>query len=708
MKRHALSLSFLLISTSLVQAQSDAEKAFQAMIDDVNASGWLTVEVGSTHYQADKDLLTAQNVVYKLNWSLPETGIKAANSTTTDATENGTAENDDLTIDLEITVPSMTGAGFALKEDGITYDSIIYEGITFDVTLDAEGTASDMQLKARALGKDQVSNGFQPFVGEFKIAPSRPIGSFLDYIRPILTKPSYEEYSSDGYVMTQFAPDGAAIEEREIGPITLTDFANGRIGSMEMAYQKGKISVVEPGKETNDDLPFDQVTFEAGKTVYEGYDMAALWAAIDPGMPPIEGTRDVVKVATTENMSFSAKGFFTATLGPSTQKDLTVKQPASYIVPLLDKMISQDQKPDKMPPEDQKALIKAGFDLARSFSYGLGEVKDIQFSGTIPEGDMSGQTVEAKLSSMRIADINKDGIGEMSVSGFDFTGPVGVSAAFDRFAIENLEFPNYAHIETVIDKGLAGEEPTPAESAKLAPNAIKMVLNGLKVRDPSANMVSANQILIETKKQGLAIPTLIKTRISDLSVPKDLIQHPMVSVLMTQLNMERLLVNEDITLRWDEASESIKLDPLNIELADIAKLDGSINFGGILRAYLDDPEQAQAAIATGTVLPSSLTLTNLGGIDEMINMAGGFSGMGPDQVRSFAESQIQAILSAFTKPDFAQMVAGEVKAFLANPDNITILLKPGAPVPVAQLLGAASQAPHAIPDILKIGVTANQ
>ncbi len=54
------------------------------------------------------------------------------------------------------------------------------------------------------------------------------------------------------------------------------------------------------------------------------------------------------------------------------------------------------------------------------------------------------------------------------------------------------------------------------------------------------------------------------------------------------------------------------------------------------------------------------------------------------------------------------MVAGEVKAFLANPDNITILLKPGAPVPVAQLLGAASQAPHAIPDILKIGVTANQ
>ena len=707
MKRHALSLSFLLFSTALVQADSDAEQAFQAMIDDANASGWVTVDVGSTHYQADKDLLTAQNVIYKINWTLPNSNHKAAlNKATDDNKEN--EDSDDVTIAMELTIPTMTGSGLTQREDGIAFDSFTYEGVSIDLTVDAPGTKNDLHMQARALGKDQSEVGFQPFVGEFKIAPSRPIGSFLDYIRPLLTKPSYEQYSSDGYTMSQFTSDGTAIEDREIGPFTLKGFANGRLDRMEMSYQKGKILFIEPGKESNDELPFDHVNFETGKTVYENYDIAALWAAFDPGMPPIEDTKALLKRATVDSMRFYVPDIFSMDFGPSIQKDISVRQPASHIVPLLDKMMSENKTPEEMPTEDQKALITAGFDLARSFSYGLGEIKDMQLDATIPEGDMAGQKINAKLGTMRVANINKDGIGEMSLSGFDFAGPLGVSATFDRFAVENLEFPNYEHIEAVIDKSLADEEPTPAESAKLAPNAIKLVLNGLKVKDPSANTVSANQILIEAKKQGLAIPTLIKTRISDLSVPKNLIRHPIVSVLMSQLDMERLLVNEDITLRWDEASESIKLDPMNIELANIAKLDGSINFGGILRAYLDDPEQAQAAIATATVLPSSLTLTNLGGIDQMINLAGGMTGMGPDQVRTFAGGQVQAILSAFTKPDFAQMVAGQVQTFLSSPDNLTILLRPGAPVPVAQLLGAASQAPHAIPDILQIGVSANQ
>ena len=701
MKRHALSLSFLLLTTSLVQADSDAEMAFAAMVADANGSGWLTMDVGSTHYQSEKDLLTAQNVVYRLNWSMPDFDEATASS-------RSEKEKNDFSFSVELTIPTMTGQGLMLKEDGVSFDSFTYDGFTFDVQIDAKGEDSDMRLAGKALGQEKSFDGFQPFVGTFSLSPSRPIGSVLDYIRPILTKQTYGRYVSDGYRLTQYSGNGMVTEQREIGPLTLEGYANGRMDFLSLDYQKGTLSIAAEAGNQEEMLPFDTIQFDAGKTVYEGYDIGAIWAAFDPGMPPIEGKKTILKRAETDGMNASANGFFELSAGSASQKDITLTQPEDYLVPLLDTMLSQDLDPEKLPPEEQQALIKAVFDLFRSVSYGLGEIKDVKGTVTIPEGDMKGQSVSLSLDAMRLSNLNSHGIGELSLSGMGLTGPDPVSASLDRFAIENLEFPTYAAIEHVIKTSMAGQEPSPSDLAKLSPNAIKLVLNGLKVTDPEANIISANQLLIEADKQGLAVPVLIKGRVSDLSIPKNLIQHPMASVLMSQLNLDRLLVNKDVTLRWDEASESIKLDPFNVELAEIAKLSGSVAMGGILRSYLDNPEQAQAAIATGTILPSSLTLTNLGGVDAMLNLAGGMAGMGPEQVRLFAESQTEALLSAFTKPDFAQLVASQVKVFLSNPDTLTLILKPGAPVPIMQIIGAASQAPQAIPDILKIDVMANQ
>ena len=709
MKRRSLTLSFLLLSTSLVQAESSAEKAFKASLDDINKSGVITAEYGSMHYQEDKDLLTVQNLVFKLDWNFPISKAKKEGQEATASEENS------LAIKVTFDTPIFTATGVKQEDNGTAYDSIAYEGQTFRIELDAPDSDADRIVEVKSLGKDTITNSFGPYMGEFKVAPMRPIGSVMDYIRPLIFKMRYEKAEGPGYIITQSLADGTIVETTEAGPYKLSDLANGKIGSYEIAYQKGstnlketlskEISGQENGKVKADILP-DLVSYEIGKTTYTGYDIGAFWSLFDPKAPPLNGTTTLLKQVDYGALKVNSPGLLSLTAGPSVQKDLTISTPATEIVPILDRLIANDQEFDDLSQEDQEKLIKNMTDAIRGFSMGLTEAGDMKTTITIPEGPFTGQTANISLGKMRIANVNSNGIEEASLSDLTYAGPPSINFALGRAAIEKLEFPDYAQLEKVIRNSIAGNEPSASDGAKLAPNALTLLLSDLSYTDKE-NSISAKGIRSEVNRKGLAVPAYLSTKIENLQISKSLIKQPLITVLLDQLGMDSLTVNEDITLDWDKTKETLQLDPMKVELPGIAALSGIIGVNGIKQAYLEYPEQAQAAMATAAILPSSLTLTDLGGMNEVINLAGGMSGMGPDQVRSFAEGQVQAMLSTFTKPDFARMVADQVKAFLADPQSLKIALTPGAPVPVAQVIGAASTAPQSIPDILNIGVTAN-
>lgn len=712
MRRTSLALSFLLVTTALARAESEAEKAFKAAMDDINKSGLLTMQVGSTHYDSNSDTLTAQNVRFDLDWTLP-IGNKA-DSTEADGKAGEKAEKKDISIKASFSAPAMVAKGLHLEEDGVGYASMTYERMSFDAKLDSPGTEDDMFVAGKAVGNANVTNGFAPFLGEFKIAPSRPIGSVMDYLRPLIFKVRYESYSDEGATLTQrLTQEGPVTQQDQFGPLVIKDIANGRIGSMEMAYRKGVVSpqMSPPAKKTpkamGEMLPFDEITYEMGKTSYVGYDFGALWAAFDPKAPAFEGSKNIIESADIQDIKAEAPGLFSFTVGPSVQKGIKVTQPETFIIPMLDKMLSEDKTPDDLPPEQQKAMIKAGFDLIRGFAMDLNEMSDMKLSFAIPEGKHAGQTIKASLDAMRQSNFDRSGIEEISISGVSFDGPPAVKFTLKRAAVENLEFPNYEQIEKVLITSMSGKEPAASDLAKLSPPSVDIVVSGLDYKDQQANNLSAKELRSELRTRGLAIPTDLSVKVDDLVISKSMIKHPIATALMTQLGMEELTVNKEVTLSWDEVNETIKLDPFSVELANIVSLNGSIGFGGIKRAYMESPENAQAAMATATVLPSTLRLTNLGGMDKLINFLGGMAGMGPDQVRSFAEGQVQVVLSSVTKPDFARMVAGHIKTFLNNPETLEIALKPKAPVPVMQVLGSVGVAPDTVPDMLQIGVSAN-
>nr|WP_319513064.1 hypothetical protein [uncultured Cohaesibacter sp.] len=718
MKRTSLTLGFLLVSTALVHAQSDAETAWDAIFKDMNQSGLLTATTGSVHYNEATDSLTVQNLVLKTDLSLPipvkRTFSKESDDTAADGVSKEDKSKSELKINLEIALPTAVYTGLRLENAGYAYDSMTIETMNGSFDLDAPGTDNDSHLKLETTGKSTVTAAYSPFLGEFKFAPSRPIGSVMDYIRPLLMQARYENASVEGMIVKQYVDAFQdAVQTTQTGPMSVSDVKDGRIGSYEVAYQTtdmvidGKNSLPsEADQDQNQGKP-THITYTINDTRYEGYDIGALLSAIDPNAPPIEGTRSILEKSEMAGVNVSVPNLAEIKIGPASQSDITVKQPATYLVPLLDKMIAEDLNPDDLSEEDQMALIEAGFDLARSFAMGLSEIGKTEASITLPSGPYLGQKATLGFDSIRQAGFSSDGIEESSISGVTYAGPPAMNFKLGRLAIEDLEFADYHQIKQAIFNSMQGHPPRGSQAAKLGPDALTLALEDLAYEDNKSNALSANEIHLHYDRMGLAIPAEVTTKIDNLKIAKSMLKHPLAGVLLDQLGLDSLTINEELAMTWDDEKQTFEISPIKLELPNIFSLSGSLGAGGIMRNYLASPETAQAAMATATVLPASLTLKDLGGLNELINLAGGALGMGPEQVRNMAAMQLQAALSGFTEPAFYESVSAEVDRFLKDPQSLMVSFNPSNPVPVAQLLGVAATAPQQIPYLLAIGVIAN-
>ncbi|MCT4655270.1 MAG: hypothetical protein N4A65_05640 [Cohaesibacter sp.] len=717
MRLASATLFALLASTSISGAQSASEKAFAAMMADVNSSGFLTMDVANQSYDESSDILTAQDMVLSLtfNWKeAPSAKMGTATKTAKDETNStaspssSTDEEFDLDFSLTYTIPTATFEGMRLEGDGIAFKKSTYKQAHIKVSFETSDKETNSRSEIKSLGETITTNSYYPFLGTFNFDEKRPISSILDYIRPALMTSSVESLTDSGMEVRAFSANGQMIQNETYGPMTMTNLSGGRVDEIKIAYQKGEMAFdapIAPGKA--DEKSNQTITYQVGETSYKGYDFGAIASLFDPQIPPVKDGHVALNSFEIKDIKAEGKDLFSLGIDSVSQQGFKLTKPESYLLPLFEEMLVNDQEPDDLSPQEQEKLIDAVFHLMRTFSIEKSEVTNGKFESILTSGDQKGQKIEAKLGSLLFANLSSNGLKEFSFNNVSASGPDQFSFSFDKAAITDLEFPDYANIKALSKTYLNGREASPEAMARAYPPSLTMGIRNLNIEEKGKAKVSAKEIMTGYRTNGLVVPTNIQIKAKDVILPRDLVSHPFAQALMAQLQMDALHLNQDLTASWDEKSESYIIKPLNIRLENIAQLAGAIGFGGIKKAYLNEPTKAEAAMATGTILPSSLTLSDLGGLQTLINLAGTMTGMGPDQLQSFAPVQIEAMLSAYTKPDFAKHVANQVKSFLVEPKSLHLALSPGAPVPVAQILGVVATSPQMLPDILNISVVAN-
>jgi hypothetical protein len=104
----------------------------------------------------------------------------------------------------------------------------------------------------------------------------------------------------------------------------------------------------------------------------------------------------------------------------------------------------------------------------------------------------------------------------------------------------------------------------------------------------------------------------------------------------------------------------------------------------------------------------SVELVDDSGTNKLLDFAATKQGTNREGVIAMVKGTLPVALAQLQNPEFAAKVSAAVSAFLDNPGSLKIVAAPSAPVPVAQIMGAAMSAPQSVIGVLGINVTANE
>lgn len=195
--------------------------------------------------------------------------------------------------------------------------------------------------------------------------------------------------------------------------------------------------------------------------------------------------------------------------------------------------------------------------------------------------------------------------------------------------------------------------------------------------------------------------------IDDIKVPANIMADE-AKAFMSASGYENLILDINMDATYDAASQNLELSDFTIDAADMGTLNFSAQFGGIVAELLQDHAQIQGLMATATLRGAKLKFANNSIFEKGLDFAATMTGNTADQLKSQAPFVLGLGLGQINNPGFTKMVTEAVTNFLDDPKSLAITVAPENPVPVAQIAGAVMSSPQAVPDLLAVGVMANQ
>ena len=212
-------------------------------------------------------------------------------------------------------------------------------------------------------------------------------------------------------------------------------------------------------------------------------------------------------------------------------------------------------------------------------------------------------------------------------------------------------------------------------------------------------------------------------KVNDFTIDFSQIDDPKAKATMSALGYETLTGRVNATGRWDAGSGDASMSQAII-LDDAATLNIDLAVGGYtpeLIAALQEMNkqmQDQSDQAKGLAMMGLMQQLQIGNISielvddsasgKVLDFVAKRQGSTREGVVAMAKGTLPFALAQLQNPEFAASVTAAVSAYLDNPGSLKIAALPAAPVPVAQVVGAAMAAPQSIIGVLNIKVTANE
>ena len=271
-------------------------------------------------------------------------------------------------------------------------------------------------------------------------------------------------------------------------------------------------------------------------------------------------------------------------------------------------------------------------------------------------------------------------------------------------------------LETVNVTGLvlpAADEANAAQAA-VGPGYRTFEAATIQVRDEDGKVAEIEKISSSIDSMEGDLPTSGQFAITGATIDVKEIEAEEAKSL-TDLGYETLSIDVSGSGKWDPEAATVEVPALNINAKDAASLTISFSLGGVTRdvvAQLDDtsdnPEEAMALLQNVTVANAKIRLDDESLTGRILDQEAGKAGVEVPVYVAGLTGSLPLMLGVLQNQELEGKVTEAVTEFLTTPGSLELMASPGTPVPIAQIVGTAMLAPQMIPQILSVGITANQ
>lgn len=687
-------------------AQDKGPDAFNAYVNGLAKLG-VEVETGSIAYDEGSDTLTVTDPNFTFGGTIRNLPPQEAEVSETDEPKDiAPSKPRDLVFAISMSSGSLAITGLTHEDGDFETGSWTHSDDTrllMTASVEDEGR---LKVEGRLAGISATGYSFTlPKIPAED--PDHPASRWLPFVQALLLT-SYEEIRVDSTGLTF---EGHASED---GKETLVFSGTSELDGYRMAdAEKGWIGEYSIDLVTQDLRTLDPATggmlrqtTRQGKTVYRDIDVAAIIDLFDPDVPvtgeeqTLIGSGSMVDYQSTQDFS-DGKAVKTSVERGSI-RDITVVKQGNTLLSMLDQMLN------RKAPEPEE-LISGFFQLYRSFA-----VADARISGItvgFPAGPGIGD-VGFTINEMAMTDISSEGIGEMLVVGLDAPDlPQGSSVKLDWAAIGDIEFAEYSPMRAMIATLMADPdygESNPLDVARaFLPRSFGYEVQGLDVNVPEIGRTQIGKAEMTLSTTVPPVPTSLYVKNDGIRIPVSAIEDKHTKALLQALGLETVDWSDETRLYWDETTLELRLERLMLDIKGLGKAEASARFANVPKALFEDPQgQGQMAAIVAQFVDASVVFKDGGLTAKGLAHVAEQQGIPESVFREALVSQAAMATAAIGNEAFTRMVSEAASAFLENPKEFRVTLKPENPVPMTQILGSLAT-PQVLPVLLNVNVQAN-
>ncbi|MBB4302187.1 hypothetical protein GGD81_001214 [Rhodobium orientis] len=660
-----------------IAAAADPIGIVEDFFSEARIAGAKTADHGPIDYDPGSGLVTVPDIVISWPVSLPF-GKGGA------------------TFDIDIEAPSVEIRNLREVEDGFRMDAWHYaDGTRMSFRF---GVGDKLAHATSTLTGADAEDLFWPYMPSVQVDSNRPVSSYFPYLRWV-SRFEYGRSVAAKLTVTQQQPDMApqvtTYEDIESSGMKDGRIAYARIGRMVSVTTLPRPTSAQPHDTPGFDLePPKEMRIETGAITYRGQNLKTPIDLLDPENylfgetdPDLKTVLDESTVADTvvtvgDDVTFriSRQAFY----------GIKMRQPAESPFAFFDRAVRGEE-----PNEEEAAAF--GFAVLGSIGIDRMSIDDIRLNAP---GQVSGGVERIALRGL-----TPDGLEEFAVERAELDAGAQGRMAMKKSYLEGLVFPRAAAIQHLVAIGDKGNPPARA-ILDVIPMLSTAGIEDFSLDGPDGMSVSLERYKTEMRDHIAPIPTDWREQIVNFVLPVAAFRdEPQTQELLRSMGLDHIRSNGDFRLRWDEASKDLIVGPIILDMDGIASVRIDATIGGVPRFVFEDPEKAQAAMATLSVSAIRFELQNERMVQTALANFAEEQGISPVEARDRIIAELGQKLAMLQNPAFSEEVIAAATDFLNDPRTLTVVAKPDQPVPASQILGMAAMAPGALVKLLGVGVS---